>query len=154
MKSDITPMISVTDAIWDCCPCDNLKTLAQERHVCGPKHISQKLRKQKRAVSFNQWNDHQGWHRVQAAAEYEKLIIFFLMGPAICQVCNHVVTQKQTLEHIPTFGTRSWPGTQGSQCAHSWQWYGNTSACFLTLGLGQFLGRLWFWKIIQRHSHP
>ena len=37
MKSHTTPMISRLDAIWDCYPCDSLKTLAHKRHGCGPR---------------------------------------------------------------------------------------------------------------------
>ena len=37
IKSHITPMISRIDAIWDCYPCDSLKTLAHKRRGCGPR---------------------------------------------------------------------------------------------------------------------
>ena len=53
------------------------------------------------------------------------------------------------------FGTCISPGPQGSLCAHSWQWCGSTcSALFQSTWPGPVLVMLWFWKIIQRHSHP
>ena len=171
MKSHITPMISRLDAIWDCYPCDSLKTLAHKRRGCGPRT---KVRDGSTHIPKRDWNsdflkneeskkelfpfisemiandDMDG--RLLLTTKHESVLSDKPCDTSSVQPCNHLEADTKIFLHL------AHAVHEGYKVAY----VRTIDSDVIVLAVRFFrntwpravLGRLWFWKIMQRHSHP
>ena len=171
IKSHITPMISRIDAIWDCYPCDSLKTLAHKRRECGPRtkvgdgstHIPKRdwnsgfLKNEENEkelfpfISEMIANDDMDG-RLLLTTKQESVLSNKPCDMSSVQPCNHSEADTRIFLHL----------AHAVHQGHKVAYVRTVDSDVVVLAVrffqntwpGAVLGRLWFWKIIQRHSHP
>ena len=164
-------LVSRIDAIWDCYPCDSLKTLAHKRRGCGPRtkvgdgstHIPKRdwnsgfLKNEENEkelfpfISEMIANDDMDG-RLLLTTKQESVLFNKPCDMSSVQPCNHSEADTRIFLHL----------AHAVHQGHKVAYVRTVDSDVVVLAVfffqntwpGAVLGRLWFWKIIQRHSHP